>query len=201
MKEVLFLHQKEHLLIESQEQLQVLEKQKEQLQYLAITDDLTKLHNRRYFFTTLANEWKRSERYKRSLSIILFDIDHFKQFNDTHGHAIGDEVLKHVADIIKLTVREIDTVARFGGEEFMVLLPETDLDTAIGIAERIRREVDSKDFNHPVIENLSVTISGGISTKCDEKGAMNPDGMIRQADMAMYKAKQGGRNRVEAYHG
>ncbi|MBN1551757.1 diguanylate cyclase [bacterium] len=179
--------------------LETLEKQKEKLEKLSITDDLTNIYNRRYFFRVLMAEWKRQERYKRSLSIILFDIDHFKGVNDTYGHAVGDEVLIKVVQIMKRNLRETDTLARFGGEEFIVLLPETGLDTAVEVAERIRASVESLSVNFSSYQSIKVHISGGVSTKFGETGAMNPDALVRQADIALYRAKQSGRNQISAY--
>ncbi len=182
-----------------QKQLRDLEKQKEKLEHLAITDDLTGLSNRRFFFRVLTMEWKRQARYHRPLSLILFDIDHFKEINDTYGHAMGDQVLIAVANTIANTIRAPDTVARFGGEEFIVLLPETELQIAREVAERIRLKVVNMKIEYPSIGKIDVRISGGVSTQQGVAGAMNPDGLIRQADIALYRAKNAGRNRIEVY--
>jgi len=184
-----------------QKQLQTMELQKDKLEFLAVTDDLTMIHNRRYFFSVLAAEWKRSTRYKRPLSLILFDIDHFKDVNDSYGHVVGDEVLIQIAQKIGSIVRDCDTLARFGGEEFIVLLPETDELMASGVGERIRIAISEMEIQAESYGNVTVTISGGISTKVGERGAMNPDGLIRQSDLAMYQAKEEGRNRIVTYSG
>jgi len=165
---------------------------------LAFTDPLTELFNHRYFQETLAHEFIRARRYSKPLSLMVIDIDFFKKFNDTWGHLVGDQVLRHVAAIFKNSVREqIDTVARYGGEEFAVILPETSLDGAKLFAERIRSKVEQSRLNHDGNE-LSVTLSIGVSctlvTNCDKTSDL-----IEAADLALYKAKENGRNQVLSY--
>lgn len=159
---------------------------------LAITDGLTKLFIHRYFQARLEEEMVRAKRYHTACSLILFDIDHFKKFNDTYGHQQGDVVLIEVAKLIKLTIREtVDIPARYGGEEFTIILPETDAKGAYFVAERLRKTVESFDF--PGQEQaLKVTISLGVATFPDHASAKNV--LIKKADMALYKCKDSGRN-------
>ena len=115
-------------------------------QQLAVTDGLTKVYNRRYFEEQLAAELERAKRQKHQTSLILLDVDHFKNFNDTHGHLLGDQVLQGVARVLQKSTRETDLVARYGGEEFAVILPETPPDAALEVAERIRRAIKAHPF-------------------------------------------------------
>ncbi len=165
---------------------------------LAFTDPLTELYNHRFFQETLLQEFTRSERYKKPLSLMIIDIDFFKKFNDTYGHLVGDKVLKHVSAIFKSSMREqIDTVARYGGEEFGVILPETSLEGAAVFAERIRKKVE-ESFIQEGDKKLKVTLSIGVScisvTKCTKTSDL-----IEAADQALYKAKAEGRNQVQTY--
>ncbi len=165
-------------------------KEGERLKLLAETDPLTGLYNKGKFNEVLQKEIERAKRYKRPLSIIVFDIDHFKKINDTYGHKIGDDVLKSLAKIIKSSVRKTDFAARWGGEEFVILLPETDLEGARKVAEKLREKVEKHKF--PGVGK--VTISLGVAQLKDNE---DPNDFIVRADMALYKAKEGGRNRVE----
>jgi len=176
-----------------------LARQTAQLKKLAITDDLTKLYNRRFFFQAFMHEWSRQKRFQKPISIVLFDIDNFKSFNDTYGHAIGDEVLIRVAEQMQLLVREIDILARYGGEEFIILMPETDIRDAFQAANRIRERISEIKIEFSSYVDLKVEVSGGISCKIPEEGALNPDGLIQQADIALYKAKRAGKNCIEIY--
>ncbi|HIE59298.1 MAG TPA: GGDEF domain-containing protein [Hydrogenothermaceae bacterium] len=151
---------------------------------------LTGLFNKGKFNKVLKKEVERAKRYKRPLSLIIFDIDHFKRINDTYGHKVGDEVLKELAKIIKSVIRKADFVARWGGEEFVILAPETDLDGALNLAEKLRQTVEKHQF--PTVKN--VTISLGVAQYIDGE---TPEEFIIRADMALYKAKENGRNRVE----
>ncbi len=162
---------------------------------LAFTDPLTELFNHRYFQETLSHEFIRARRYDKPLSLMLIDIDFFKKFNDTYGHLVGDQVLRHVAGIFRNSVREqIDTVARYGGEEFAVILPETSIEGACLFAERIRSKVEQSRLHNEGAE-LSVTLSIGVSctlvTRCEKTSDL-----IEAADQALYKAKESGRNRI-----
>ena len=159
---------------------------------LAITDGLTKLFIHRYFQARLEEELVRAKRYQTSCSLILFDIDHFKKFNDTYGHQQGDIVLMHVAKLLKQTVREtIDIPARYGGEEFTIILPETDAKGALLVAERLRKTVEAYDFPGQN-EALKVTISLGVATFPDHASVKSV--LIKKADLALYKCKGNGRN-------
>ena len=164
---------------------------------LAITDGLTGLYLVRHFKNKLASEEKRAKRYNKIFSILFFDIDHFKKFNDTYGHHIGDEVLKQVAAIFKNSLREgIDLAARYGGEEMIALLPETDIKGAYIVAERLRNAVADHEFTG-YKTSLHVTISIGIS----EFPSSDTDSLelIRKADTALYQSKEGGRNKTTIY--
>lgn len=158
----------------------------------AIHDDLTGLHNRRYFNERLMDEVERAKRYKSEISLLLCDIDFFKNVNDTFGHPIGDEVLIWMGKIFRNRLRKTDIIARYGGEEFMIVLLNTGKDKAFDIAEDLRRTVAESPL--PGKEKVKVSISIGISTLGVDAGSF--DGLIRSADKALYCAKSRGRNRV-----
>jgi len=164
-----------------------------EVQRLAVTDELTGLNNRRYFDEFGGIEFERSKRYGRSLSAIFMDIDHFKDFNDTYGHAIGDQVLQIVAYVCKHQIREIDLLARYGGEEFVILLPETDRESAGVIAERLRKKI-AETFVSTNNGNVGVTVSLGVVESNDSIPDLNT--LIARADQALFGAKHRGRNRV-----
>lgn len=164
---------------------------------LAITDGLTGLFSVRHFKNKLKEELKRARRYKKILSIVFFDIDHFKKFNDTYGHQVGDEVLKQVSEVFKSSLREdIDVAARYGGEEMIALLPETDSAGALIVAERLRQAIETYEFTGYETP-LHVTISIGIS----EFPLHDDDllALIRKADTALYQCKEKGRNQTSIY--
>jgi two-component system cell cycle response regulator len=166
----------------------------EQAQARAMTDALTGLLNRYGLQHTLAREHAEARRYQRPLSCVLIDLDNFKTINDTYGHAIGDLALQQIAAILREAVRASDTVFRYGGEEFLVLLPETDLEGAVALADKIRASAASRPFGEGE-HVFNLTLSAGASNLCaDESG----HDMIARADMALYHAKEQGRNRVEA---
>lgn len=168
----------------------------EETRTLAITDGMTGLYNHRYFLESLGNEFERAKRYKRPLSLLMIDVDFFKNYNDAHGHPKGDEVLKAVAGILKKSVRKSDFVARYGGEEFAVILPETERPMALALAERIRKEVESTGFPGGETQPLGkISISIGTATTVDgiTKGI---EELIKAADNRLYQAKEQGRNRV-----
>ena len=167
----------------------------EETKTLAITDGMTGLYNHRYFLERITEEFERTKRYKRSLSLIMIDVDHFKKYNDTHGHPKGDGILKGVAKILKDTVRKSDTAARYGGEEFVIILPETGGEEALLVAEKLRMEVETHDFPGGETQPLGrITISQGVASCKEELKSF--DELIKNADNALYRAKEEGRNRV-----
>jgi diguanylate cyclase (GGDEF)-like protein len=165
-----------------------------ELERLSVTDALTGLYNRRHLMGTLANEVQRSRRLRRTFSVALADVDHFKQYNDTHGHLAGDAVLVKIAEILRKTTRGVDSVARYGGEEFVVMLIEAPIATAVTVAERIRARVAAEAF-----EGGRVTVSVGTAEY--PAHGDTPEELIASSDAAMYEAKRGGRDRVVAAGG
>ncbi len=169
------------------------------VQQMATMDPLTNLHNRRFFNEQLKREFKRAQRYGLRLSAIMLDIDHFKHYNDTHGHLLGDRVLKELAKILRESVRAEDTVARFGGEEFVIVLPENSTEGALKAAEKIRTNVVEGDFYKGDEQPLGqLTVSLGVADISDSTVRV-PRDLINHADQALYKAKESGRNRVVVY--
>jgi diguanylate cyclase (GGDEF)-like protein len=168
----------------------------EKVEELALNDGLTKLFVRRHFLKRLEEEIERSKRHKLPLAVLMLDIDHFKKCNDTYGHLVGDVVLREVAFIIKTNIREVDLAGRYGGEEFCVALPETDIKGARHVAERIREAVEEKKIR-AYDEIIRVTASIGLSLY--PKDNKEVTGLIEAADKALYKAKETGRNRVCEY--
>lgn len=167
----------------------LVEMRTEQLEKLATTDDLTQVYNRRKLYELAGYEVERSLRYKHPLSIIMIDIDHFKKINDNFGHDIGDQTLKTLTKVISNTIRAIDIFGRIGGEEFMLVLPDTNKIEAKEFAERLRASVEKENF--PTVKHI--TISLGV-TECVEEDKLNP--LFKRADIALYAAKNDGRNRV-----
>ena len=170
----------------------------ESTRQLAITDRLTGLFNFGYFHERLKEERMRAERYHRLLSLILFDLDHFKKYNDTNGHPAGNEVLKKIAEILKEQAREVDIVARYGGEEMVIILPETSRRRATELAERIRVKISETHFEHMEKMPLGkITVSAGVATFPVD--APNEDELVKKADNSLYLAKSQGRNLVVAF--
>ena len=165
----------------------------QKLQKLAITDGLTKLYNSRSFYSQLELEVDRYNRYKHPLSLLLLDIDNFKEFNDNFGHLEGDKVLVRFSQIIKSCLRTNDSAYRYGGEEFTVILPETNGEEAKTVAQRIRASLESEKFRPIPNKNAKITISIGV-TQYFPKEELSA--FIRRADKAMYLSKKNGRNRV-----
>lgn len=168
------------------------------IEKLAITDGLTQLYNHRYFYKKIEEEVARSVRYGTTFSLIMLDIDYFKKFNDKFGHRAGDAALGFVAKVLLANSRNIDVVSRYGGEEFVILLPETGADSARLVAERIRRSIQDSPFSvSEGVPQVHVTISVGIST-CPQD-AKDVNEIIEFADKALYYSKETGRNRVSAW--
>ena len=166
-----------------------------QLRQLATHDELTGIINRREFQRALDEEWRRSERFKHPFALVLADLDHFKLINDTHGHQVGDEVLKHVASLLAGQVRTVDRVARHGGEEFAVLMVETDRKAAVAAMQRLYALLAETPCVIPG-KNLTipVTLSAGVAAMPSD--ASSPAELIAKADKALYAAKKAGRNRI-----
>ncbi len=176
--------------------LMQMEKEKIQYETLALTDPLTGLYNRRMFWEIATKELSKADRYGDYFSIIMLDIDYFKKINDTYGHDVGDMVIKKVAEILKKNVRSSDVVARWGGEEFIIMLPKTGLVDAVKVAEKLREIIEKTPIRLKDGRVIRITVSGGVSTF---KGSESLEQLIREADMALYEAKRKGRNRVEIY--
>ena len=175
----------------------------ETVRELAIVDELTQVFVRHHFLERLEEELRRSIRFKLPLTVLMLDIDHFKRYNDDFGHLVGDATLKEVADLLKRSLRRVDLVGRYGGEEFIVAMPETRVANAAEVAERIRSSIARHDFQVYNVRTKA-TVSQGISVFDGEIAAQAEGGdaktvaaeLIRQADEAMYRAKEEGRNRV-----
>lgn len=172
-----------------------LQEKNRRLQEIANRDGLTGLYNHRYFQEQLVKDFARAQRYLQPLSCVLFDIDHFKQFNDTYGHQTGDIILKTMGELILGSIRESDLAARYGGEEFALILYYTTPEGALDVAERLCRVVRDYEFDKGG-ELLHITISAGVAT-FPHATIHEPRKLIECADKALYKAKQNGRNRVE----
>jgi diguanylate cyclase (GGDEF)-like protein len=164
---------------------------------MATLDKKTGLYNHGFFQNRLVEEMERAERYKTDLTLMILDLDHFKQVNDTHGHMKGDEVLIQIAETLRQQIRTYDIPARFGGEEFMVILPETDCKSAVIVAERIRKSIQKLSFTSSK-GSFSITSSFGIAGY-HHSSNITEDIFIEHSDQALYRAKEKGRNRVVVY--
>ncbi|MDD3814529.1 MAG: GGDEF domain-containing protein [Desulfocapsaceae bacterium] len=182
----------ENLTMELQEKNKILDN-------LANIDGLTEVYNHRYFQTSLDQEINRSIRHQTAISLLLIDIDHFKDFNDTYGHQAGDFVLKKFCEILQNNLRKYDTLARYGGEEFVVILPETSENDALQVGEKLRAAIENAtfvDLNHEYHVTASFGLTSTYPGKVDD---FNKNNFINQADLALYNAKKEGRNRVVIY--
>jgi diguanylate cyclase (GGDEF)-like protein len=172
------------------------------LEEQSITDALTGLKNRRFFDERLLEEFKRAQRYGDTLSLIMIDLDHFKDVNDAHGHQAGDVVLREAATLIRASIRDPDICARYGGEEFAVILPKTHMTGALAVAERIWKELGAKEYAIPASgaspKRVHVTASIGIAFY-PSKDIASGELLLRFADQALYNAKRGGRNSICLY--
>lgn len=161
---------------------------------LAVTDELTGLYNRRYFDRHLSLMLEKAQQQDRDMAVMLIDMDFFKSVNDTHGHDTGDSVLREFADRLRRNIRGVDLACRFGGEEFVVLMPDTDWRQAQNVAERVRQAVAEKGFGGSPSRPLALTVSVGLAL--NEAETDTPKVMLKRADVALYRAKREGRNRV-----
>jgi diguanylate cyclase (GGDEF)-like protein/PAS domain S-box-containing protein len=168
----------------------------QQLHKLSITDELTGLYNQRHFYKVLARELNRAKRYNHELSLICFDLDNFKQINDQLGHLEGDRILKKVGSLLRKALRLSDVGVRYGGDEFMVILPDTGIEAAAKTAERIRTMFNKKCHYSPEYDSEAdhcVSMSLGVT---ETNGTEKPDQVVQRADLAMYQAKSSGGNRT-----
>jgi diguanylate cyclase (GGDEF)-like protein len=172
---------------------QQLRKSEAKFRNLAVVDSLTGLYNRHHFYHIGQQEVERSHRFDLPLSLLMMDIDHYKDINDTYGHRVGDYVLSVLGEIISQHIRKIDIACRYGGEEFIILLPETDLEKAKNAAERLRKKIMAEQINYEN-QTINITASFGIVTMSKETESV--EDMLGQADDAMYRAKEKGRNQV-----
>ena len=166
----------------------------EQTLAMAVTDPLSGLRNRRYLETHLASELQQAADAGLPLALMLVDIDHFKRINDLHGHDAGDGVIRDVARRLRSHTRSLDLACRFGGEEFVMLMPETDLERAAGIAERLRKVIETEPFRLPSADEMLVTVSIGVAAY--QGRGDSGTAMLKRADQALYRAKAEGRNRI-----
>lgn len=200
IKVVLDKHQKNEEIVKlrtqelqaRESQYQQLEQMAKKMEELARTDPLTKLFNRRYFLEKLEEEKNRCARSVKPFSIVLIDVDHFKAFNDSYGHNCGDFVLQSIASTMKETIRKQDIIARWGGEEFIILLPETSIEGCKIVAEKIKQKIATQVYTYQE-KDLSVTITAGIAMHNNDYSI---DECIKKADDALYKGKKHGRNEV-----
>lgn len=172
-----------------------LEEKNRELEQLSIRDGLTGLYNHRHLHELLADEYERSRRTEEPVALVMFDLDRFKEVNDTRGHQAGDQVLVELADILRESAREIDKLGRYGGEEFMAILPDSDPAAGVAFAERVRQMVENQRFEIQADHPLRMTVSAGVATFPYDR-ADSPRRLVHQADLALYSAKKSGRNRV-----
>ncbi|MEO1924536.1 MAG: GGDEF domain-containing protein [Gammaproteobacteria bacterium] len=173
---------------------------------MSVIDPLTKIYNRRYFFTEVEAGLARAKRYSQPFSLMLMDLDHFKEVNDQYGHECGDKVLVAVSKILGQFTREGDTLARIGDEEFVLALPETDNNGAIKLAERIRNTIEEHPWEcNDATMNIKISIGLSSLEDCNDKeiieGNIQVRDILRKADLALYYVKQHGRNSVKSFSG
>jgi diguanylate cyclase (GGDEF)-like protein len=166
----------------------------ERVRNLAIRDSLTDLFNHRHIMDLVHHEFDRLGRYQSAFSVLMIDVDHFKRINDQHGHPVGDAVLREMAQVLRESLRTVDSLGRYGGEEFVAVLPHTPSEEARQTAERLRQQVQIHRF-HAGDHEVRVSISVGIATY-PGPGLDTPDALLQEADKALYRAKEAGRNRV-----
>jgi diguanylate cyclase (GGDEF)-like protein len=166
----------------------------ETIERLTITDDLTKLYNYRYLKKYLEADVKRCLRYKKKVSLLFIDVDGFKKINDTFGHLVGSQALAEIGQVFKRIVRETDVVGRYGGDEFVIVLPETPLNGAVVIAERIRKQVEECEF---VAQNVSIRLTVSLGVANCPKHTLTAEGLVKKADAAMYRAKELSKNSIK----
>ena len=171
----------------------------EEIQELATVDSLTGIYNRRYFFEQAGKELERKNRERYPVSLLMMDVDHFKNINDSYGHMVGDMMLKQIAQISARNIRQYDIIGRYGGEEFVILMPSTELDSATSIAQRVCKKIKESyiDYNG---EKVKVTVSIGLTCTDHDNQKASLDLLLMQADKAMYAAKADGRNQVVAWN-
>lgn len=194
--------EKARLVAQNRELVEQLQRANEELQEanvtlkeMAVKDGLTSLYNHRYFQEALSQELARAKRYEKQCAVVFMDVDHFKHYNDTHGHPEGDRLLRGLAEILMAHSRNSDLAARYGGEEFVLMLPETPRDAALGIAEGLRAKVAESPFAGREQQPLGkVTVSVGVA--CYPQDGAEPAALMACADQFLYKAKHGGRNMV-----
>lgn len=167
----------------------------QELAQLSISDGLTGLYNHRHLQEVVHEEFERAKRTGETLAVVMFDLDHFKRVNDTRGHQMGDRVLQEMAEILRRTAREIDKLGRYGGEEFIAVLPDTGIDDAVTFAERVRERVERHPFAVGQARPIHLTVSAGAATY-PHPAVYNAKTLIHRADQALYAAKAAGRNRV-----
>lgn len=191
-----FIHQNELLEAQVTKRTQALEEAKREAEMLARTDSLTGLNNRRAFFLTARQTEKASQRHQRIFSVLMLDIDHFKRINDTYGHDVGDKVIIALAQCIDATVRDVDITARIGGEEFAILAPETSTAASFALAERLHTSIQNLVIPNDN-QTLQITVSIGVATQTIAADSL--DTLLKQADQALYSAKNEGRNRIKVF--
>lgn len=165
------------------------------LRNMAIKDGLTRIYNKRYFMELLSKEYEYNRRNQTGLSIVMFDLDHFKEVNDSYGHVAGDQVLRELAQLVETEARGYDSFARYGGEEFVFLMRGAPLDAAVGLAERVRCSIEGHEFKFED-KALKVTASLGVSYWAGGDDVACPEQIVEMVDKHLYEAKNGGRNRI-----